>query len=144
MKIERLGISLHTRKSTLLGLAHALRETNIVDNDRVANNLSFRALAALLGLSYQGAYNNCLRSPANMKYVRILCAHEGSPSPNSWTSTAAAVCPARAAPEPKSRHRTEPLFTERLCFCPYLISCCACGSGLANTPPRRNVLSGQR
>lgn len=106
MKIERLGISLHTRKSTLLGLAHALhctvddmlelrgkaelrpgdrssmccrslRETNIVDNYRVANNLSFRALAALLGLSYQGAYNNCLRSPASMKYVRILCAHEG-------------------------------------------------------------------
>lgn len=55
----------------------SLRETNLVDNYRVANNLTFRALAAQLGISYQGAYNNCLRSPVNMKYVRTLCEHEG-------------------------------------------------------------------
>ena len=105
-RIERLGISLHTRKSTLLALARALhctvddllelhvkaelrpgdrssmrcrslRETNLIDNYRVANNLTFRALAAQLGISYQGAYNNCLRSPVSMKYVRRLCEHEG-------------------------------------------------------------------
>lgn len=105
-RIERLGFSLHTRKSTVLALARALHctvddllelhdktelrpgdrssrccrslcETNLIDNYRVANNLSFRALAAQLGISYQGAYNNCLRTPVNMKYVRILCAREG-------------------------------------------------------------------
>ena len=104
--IERLGISLHTRKSTLLALARALHctvddllelhakaelrpgdrssrrsrslcETNIVDNYRVANNLTFRALGDQLGVSYQAALNNCRRKPVSMKYVRILCAREG-------------------------------------------------------------------
>ena len=55
----------------------SLRRTNVLDNYRVVNNLTFRALAAKIGLSYQGAYVNCGRAQVNMKYIHMLCEADG-------------------------------------------------------------------
>lgn len=57
--------------------AESVNPHNLLDNYRVRNNLTYREMAARLGLSCQGAIDVCRRKEVKQKYIQRLSDYEG-------------------------------------------------------------------
>lgn len=81
VRVDEL-LALHDESELLLGerssrRAESHRPTNVIDNYRVRNNLTLRAMGDLLGVSRQTVLNYCCAKQVNMRAVDTLCQREG-------------------------------------------------------------------